>query len=352
VSGDGSARFDCDVHCGIPSNRALWPYLDAHWREFLTIGAVREPPALGVTYPRWVPMFAARAEEVTVETLQGKVLQGSAGAIVNCYYGVESYTHPYLADAMATAVNEWLRDEFLARDERLLGSAVVTPQYPEFAVEQIRKIAEDRRFVQIVVPARAPVGYGNQRYWPIWEAAAEHDLVVAITGGGSTGTPPTPIGWLAGFIEEYEAGILNFQGQIMSLAMSGIFERCPNLRFVVLESGWTWLPAWFWRMDQEWRAFQREVPWMHGAPSTYVRRHMRFTTAPTDAPADGPQLREVIGHLESDELLLYSSDFPHRYDDAPDLAKHLSPEQLERVLHTNAADWYRLNERVLAPAGS
>jgi predicted TIM-barrel fold metal-dependent hydrolase len=341
--------IDCDVHCGVPSNKALRPYLDRHWQEFLTIGAFGEPPAVGSSYPRWLPMFAARAEDVTLETLQEEVLQRSAVAILNCYYGLESFTHPYLADAMASAVNQWLRDELLARDDRLLGSAVVTPQYPHLAVEQIERIADDRRFVQIVVPARSPAGYGNPRFWPIWEAAAEHDLVVAISGAGSTGTAPTPVGWLGDFIEEYEAGHLNFQGQIMSLALSGIFERCPNLRFVILESGWTWLPAWFWRMDQEWRAFQREVPWMRSPPSTYVREHMRFTTSPTDAPASGRHLQEVLAHLGSDELLLYGSDFPHRYDGSPELADHLSSEQLPLVLHANAEHWYRERVPSLVP---
>ena len=134
---------------------------------------------------------------------------------------------------------------------------------------------------------------------------------------------------------------MNYQSHILSLVVSGVFERHPELRFVMAESGWTWLPAWLWRMDQEWRAFQREVPWMIGPPSAYVRRHFRFTIQPTDAPPDDHQLLDVYSQLGSDELLMFSSDHPHRYGDGAErLLAALEPGQRERVRWANAAGLY------------
>jgi predicted TIM-barrel fold metal-dependent hydrolase len=112
--------------------------------------------------------------------------------------------------------------------------------------------------------------------------------------------------------------------------MSGVFEQLPELRVVLLESGWTWLPSLLWRMDREWKGLRREVPWMTELPSAYVREHFRLTTNPTDAPADGAYVREMVEQLGSDGMLMFGSDYPHRYPAADDL--------LRRIAAAGAAD--------------
>jgi predicted TIM-barrel fold metal-dependent hydrolase len=343
----GSQRLiDCDVHCA-PTIQALAPYLPEIWREHLALNSrVLQPVA--ATYPDWNPSTRTPAAELTLERLRSEVLPEASLAILHCYYAVESFSHPYLGSAVATAVNSWLREQWLERDDRLLGSIAVTPQYPELAVAEIERWADDRRFVQVLLPARSPAGYGNQRYWPILKAAAEHGLAVAIIFGGGTGSPPTPVNWLSSYYEEYNTAPLNYQGHVMSLVMSGIFPELPDLKVVVAEGGWTWLPPFMWRMDQEWKAFQREVPWVKSPPSEYVRRHFRFTTQPFDAPPGPEQIDEVLEQIGSDELLMYGSDHPHRYlHGNVSLLARLSPEQAERVRWQNAAECYGLAGRSL-----
>jgi predicted TIM-barrel fold metal-dependent hydrolase len=349
---DGDRRLiDCDVHCVLPSVEVLYPYLPPQWVEFFSAGFLRRQPALSSTYPAWSPMTGPSGSELTLDRLRETVLAEAERAILHCYWGVESFTHPYLAAALATAVNRWIADEWLSQDDRLLGSVVVTPQHLTAALEEIERVAADDRFVQLLVPARSVSQYGNQRYWPLWEAAARHGLRVVITFGGGTGTPPTPVNWLSSYFEEYTTAVLNFQAQVLSLSVSGLFDRHPELRFVIAESGWTWLPSWMWRMDQEWRAFQREVPWMNGPPSSYVRRNFRFTTQPIDMPVEGQQLRDVYDQLGSDELLMFGSDYPHVYADGVEpLLSVLSSEQRRRVEWENAAELYGLEQRQPVPA--
>jgi predicted TIM-barrel fold metal-dependent hydrolase len=349
---EGASLIDCDVHCAVESTATLAPYLDEHWREWLRIGNLVTPPAVATSYPAWCDMVRTDGKELTLDRLRSEVLDRSTLAILTCYYGLESFTHPYLAGAIGTAVNRWVQEEWLDQDDRLRASAVISPQYPEAAVAEIERIGDDKRFVQILVTARAASPYGNQRYWPIWRAAAERDLPIAITFGGGTGSPPSPVNWLGSYFEEYSTATLNFQSHILSMAVSGIFDLHPNLKVVVMESGWTWLPALLWRMDQEWKAFQREVPWMTGPPSEYVRRHFRFTTAPVDAPGTQEHLGHVLEQLGSDELLMFGSDYPHRYGDEIDrVVDLLSPEQVERLRWRNAAECYGLESQVAAVAG-
>jgi predicted TIM-barrel fold metal-dependent hydrolase len=344
--------IDSDVHCALASFEALYPYLPDMWVEFFSAGFLRRHPAVSQTYPAWSPINATPGAELTLERLREDVLSRAELAVLHCYWGVESFTHPYMAAAMATAINRWLAAEWLDCEPRLRASAVVTPQYLDAALQEVDRIAEDPRFVQILVPARAHQAYGNQRYWPLWEAAARHGLAVAITFGGGTGTPPTPVNWLSSYFEEYTTATLNFQGHILSLAVSGVFDRHPELRFVIAESGWTYLPAWLWRMDQEWRAFSREVPWMTGPPSSYVRRHFRFTLQPTDAPPDDQQLLDIYHQLGTDELLMFSSDYPHNSGPGAErLLSLLRNEQRERVLWHNAAALYEFDQDTSAVAG-
>ncbi len=278
--------IDCDVHCAVPSMSALLPYLPDYWRDFVVSSGIGEPTAVKVTYPPRVPSLATPGADLTLELLQQRVLTRAEMAILNCYFGVESYTHPYFGPAVATAVNRWLQEHWLDRDERLRASAVVTPQHPSAAADEIERVAADGRFVQVLLPAWATAGYGAEHYLPIWDAVAQTGLRVAIAYGGGTGTPPTPMGWPASLFETYVTATLAFQSHITSLVFGGVFERHPDLRVVMLESGWTWLPALLWRLDDNWRAFQREVPWVRSPASAYVRRHFRFTTSPCDRPGE------------------------------------------------------------------
>jgi len=305
--------------------------------------------AVNTTYPPWLPMLATEGSELTLDRLRERVLADAKGALLHCYYGLESFTHPERGPAMATAVNRWLQEEWLDREPRLLAYATVTPQNAPAAVAEIERIASDRRFVGVLVPGRAPAPYGSQRYWPIWEAAAAHDLVVGIGFGGATGTPPTPVNWLGSFWEEYVAGSLTYQGHVASLAVCGLLDRHPNLRFVMHESGWTWLPALCWRLDQEWRGAHREVPWLDGPPSSYVRRAIRFTSQPIDAPPEARFLRHIIDQLGIDRMLMYASDYPHRYgEESRLLFEVLTDAEAERVRWENAVECYGLDARGLA----
>ncbi len=344
---------DSDVRCAVPGPDVLRPYLPTHWDEYFDESAFRATPGPAQVYPSWSNVLATKGAEITLETVQQNVLTRAGSCVLNCYYGVESVTQVYFAEALATAVNRWVAAEWLDQDDRLFASATITPHYTDGAVAEINRIANDRRFVQVLLPTRASEPYGSHRYWPIWDAAAEHGLALALNPSGSAGTPPTPTGWPASFAEEYSAAPIAFQTHVVSLIVSGIFQRHPNLRVVVLESGCTWLPALMWRMDLEWKSARREAPWLTEPPSSYVRRHFRFTTQPFDAPSDPAQRAEIIGQLGSDEMLMFASAYPHRYEAGQDeLLDLLNEEQIGRCLGGNARDTYALESRRLNPITS
>src|SRR5207237_6441756 len=76
--------------------------------------------------------------------------------------------------AMSRAANDWQVAEWLDPEPRLRASIVVTYEAPELAVEEIRRRASDKRFVQVELESRTLEPLGRRKYWPIYEAAAEH----------------------------------------------------------------------------------------------------------------------------------------------------------------------------------
>jgi predicted TIM-barrel fold metal-dependent hydrolase len=99
-----------------------------------------------------------------------------------------------------------------------------------------------------------------------------------------------------------------------------------------------------WRVDKEWKGLRRETPWVKKPPSDYMRQHIRLTLQPLDAPPDSEHLLQVIGQLESDEMLMFSIDYPHWHFDSAGEAvpEGVSESLLEKILRENARAWYRL----------
>jgi predicted TIM-barrel fold metal-dependent hydrolase len=212
---------------------------------------------------------------------------------------------------------------------------------PEEAAREIDRVGGHPGFVQVYLPVRAQHPYGTRLYRPMWDALTRNGLVAGIHFGGAPGNPPTPSGWPSYFLEEYAGMAQVFASQITSLITEGVFDQWPNARVTLLESGWTWLPAHMWRFDKEWRNLRMLVPWVKRPPSAYIREHMRFSIQPIDAPNSIQHLHEVVEQLQSNELLMYATDYPHvHFADPLALLRGLTPDLARRIASENARAWY------------
>ena len=338
---------DADLHNIVPDIETLLPYMDAHWQEYFRNSRFSGPidtsyPVGAETslHPDLAPVTAPSLADVQQRALEP---HQTDIAILNCTYEVESLHNPDMAAACARAVNQWQAEQWLAEDSRLRAAIVVPSKVPALAVQEIKHWADHPGFVQIILPVRSQHLYGTRNFWPVLEAAVKHDLPICIHYGGASGYPSTPSGWPSWHIEEYVGMAQVFQSQIINLIVEGVFAQFPTLRFVMAEGGWTWLPSLMWRLDKEWKGLRFEIPWVNSFPSDLIRKHMRFTLQPLDAPPEPEQLLQTVAQLESDELLLFSSDFPHWHDSSSLLLDHLSEAQREKIMGQNACDFYRFH---------
>jgi predicted TIM-barrel fold metal-dependent hydrolase len=98
-----------------------------------------------------------------------------------------------------------------------------------------------------------------------------------------------------------------------------------------------------------WRGIRMETPWVDRPPLEIVRSNIRFSLQPVDAPDDGKTLIRLFDHMQSDELLLFSSDYPHwQFDGDSALPEGMSPELVRKIMIDNPyATYGRLKQTVI-----
>ena len=150
-----------------------------------------------------------------------------------------------------------------------------------------------------------------------------------------------PKAWRAWYLLNPMAGIVSSFRDIL------LRHTTPDpgpLRVALIEGGCTWLPSLMWRLDKEWKGLRREIPWNTRLPSEYIREHIRLTIQPIDAPPDPTHFLQIIDQVGSDELLMFSTDYPHWHFDTPEDALPVQlPESLARkIMAENARSFYKL----------
>ena len=347
-----SRPIDCDVHVTVPGMQSLLPYMTEAWQDMIVsrgtdgLELASYPSGAPIACrPDWRPAQGKPGTDLAI--LQREALDGfdSRAAIVNCLYGGQAVHSEDLARTLCRGVNDWVAAEWLDRDPRLRASIVVPAQNPHYAAEEIELRASDTRFVQVQLLAMNEMLLGRRYYWPIYEAAVKHDLPIGIHAGSAFRHAPTSIGWPSHYVQDYVGQSMGFESQLLSLMGEGVFNHFPSLRIVLIESGVTWLPAFLWRAIKSWRGLRSETPWFTRSPADLVRQHVRMTMQPFDAPT-AAEVERIMEHIDSDEILLFATDFPHwHFDGREALPPGLSADTIQKLAVDNPLATYpRLKE--------
>jgi predicted TIM-barrel fold metal-dependent hydrolase len=336
-----AGAIDCDLHATVPAMSALLPYLDDYWRDHLVSRGTDRLNLALTSYPPNAP-FSGRPDwrvdgkppGSSLAAMQRDALDafGTRTGIVNCIYAAQVLHSEDMAAALCRAANDWIAREWLDKEPRLRASIMVPTQSPGLAVAEIERCAKDKRFVQVLLLAMSEVPLGRRAHWPIYETAERLGLPIGVHAGSSYRHAPTPSGWPSFFVEDYIGQSQAFQSQLLSFVAEGVFTKFPKLKVVLIEAGFTWLPAFFLRADKTWRGVRNEVPWVKEAPSDIVRRHVRFTLQPTDEPPDAAQMESILEQIGSDDVLLYSTDYPHWQFDGQEAIPAILPKRLHHKI--------------------
>ena len=133
------------------------------------------------------------------------------------------------------------------------------------------------------------------------------------------------------------------QAFIASMIFGGVFEALPQLRVILIEPGFAWVPALTWRMDAQFDKLRAEVPYLKRKPSEYLKSHFWFTTQPIEEPKDPMHLVEMFDWIGWDRML-FSTDYPHwDYDDPRHCIRfQMTDAQRNMLFRDNAKALYGL----------
>ncbi|MQA09898.1 MAG: amidohydrolase family protein [Pseudonocardiaceae bacterium] len=254
-------------------------------------------------------------------------------------YGAEE---PEFAQALCRALNEWIREEWLDPEPRLRGSICVPHESPELAAREIRRYANDRRFVQVLLPSGAETGLGRAKYDPLYAAAVDAGLPLAIHLGGIENHHGD--GWPSFYLEQHA-----WYGNMMALMVTnliseGVFERFPSLQVILVEGGISWAGPLMWAMDDAAELLRDDVPGLRRRPSEYFREHFWFTTQPIEEPDKPEHLVAALEHTGVTDRIMFASDYPHWDFDSPAIALRGLPKRLrDPIMAGNARRLYGLD---------
>jgi len=284
----------------------------------------------------------ARLEDMDLDGVDGEVL----------YFGgpVTQYpSDPVLRRYIVETYNDWMVEMSAVAPSRLIGLGHVPLVDIDEGIAELRRIAKLglRGFhVDPFPDERGGKPLWHPDYEPLWATIAETGLPMSfhIVGARNHDVRATFLNPTPGVKETFIAITpISIAETVSTLVFTGILQRHPSLKFVLVECGIGWIPYFLERMDQ---TFNKHRFWTKSIvtekPSTYWYRQGAATF-----------IQDLAGvaerHRAGLENIMWSTDYPHSDSTWPKsreaLAAHFSdvPES-EKALITggNAARLYHI----------
>lgn len=260
------------------------------------------------------------------------------------------------------AHNRWLAD-FCAEDPvRRAGVGLILPNDLDEAIKDIEFIARAGLRGGVLLPLIPPdCTWLTPLYDPAWDrvlaAIQDHDLVMnQHSGQGSPEYGKGPVAealWISEVTFYCQAGYRH-------LIMSGAFEKFPRLKYILTESGCSWVPDMLANLDRIHYGIKagaigemnyRDMQWvLREPPSFYAARNCFYGASfPGLADLDGIERIGVDKVLWGNDYPHYEGTFPYNLESLRLTFSSLSDEVRRKVLGLNAAALYRFDVEKLLP---
>ena len=191
--------------------------------------------------------------------------------------------------------------------DRFVCTATLPLQSIEAAVAELNRVI-GLGYKAVFLPTTPPeqVGYYNEDRWePLWAAAEEAGVVLAVHIGTDAGTSPVkyknPGGNIINFVDTTFGG----QRAVVQITASGAFERHPDLKVLVSEGGASWVPFIGDRMNEGFRQLPMfDEKRLRLTPKEYLFRNV-YASFQHDVSA--VTAMTAMGY----QNVAWGSDYPH-----------------------------------------
>ena len=228
---------------------------------------------------------------------------------------------PLWAAGLARGYNDWLYDRYLRLSpSRVKGMALIPVQDPFGAATELRRAVTELGMVGGILPAVGlPRAFGAREFWPIYQAAEDLGVILAVHGAPS-----------------YDLGLERFQKlievrtlthpfsqmiQLTSMMFNGVFDAFPTLRVAYCEAGCGWAPFMRERLNLEYGGRVAQAPDLKQLPGEHLASGRIFFHCELDEEG----LAIAAEKLGRDDIFFSASDYPHE-------SKHEYPAKIEEFL--------------------
>ncbi len=259
------------------------------------------------------------------------------------------------------AHNRWLVDFCAEHPERRAGIGLIYLNDIDDAMEDVKWIAEHglRGGILLphvpddcthILPLYAP---DYDRFW-----ALVQDLDLMVNQHGGTGSPNYGRWPISLPIRLVETGWFSTRSY-GHLLLSGVFHRFPKLRYIITESGCSWVPERLETLDRFWARirtgavgeFQFAKEAMTPEPPSFYAKRNCWYGASSASPVELAG-RETIGV----DRICWGTDYPHyegTYPHSRLALRHtfhdIAADDVRKMIGGNAAELYGFDLDALAP---
>ena len=251
---------------------------------------------------------------------------------------------PILADALCRAYNRWAFELVASHKDRLFPAAHISIRDPALAVRELERVANlgCRTAFVAAMPIKGK-SFGHPDFDPIWAAAADLDLAVAlhlVSHRHYTGSD---------FYHEPKPGLMYFTMSIIqdprqaltTMVVDGVFERFPNLRVATVEAMAGWVGEWLERVDYRYR-YMGHTSQMKRPIGEYFARNIWVSADPEE------KMFKYIVQFAGDDKFFIGSDYPHAegfvhpVETTRQQLKDLPAASVDKILGDNARNFYHI----------
>ncbi|MGH3501429.1 MAG: amidohydrolase family protein [Nocardioidaceae bacterium] len=251
---------------------------------------------------------------------------------------------PEMQTEMAWAFNTWLVDDVIPWDERILAMPYLPISDPAATLRIVEHFAERRNVVGWMITGVRTEPLHHNEYLPLWSTINDIGKPVAFHSGPNWKERPFEV--MGRFFGAHGLGFSFYSMvHLTNIVLSGLAEHFPNIRWIFIESGQSWVPFMMARLDQQYRMRPSEAPLLQRLPSDYIRE-MYFTTQPFEDHTYNPDVgRAIFDASNGPHSWLYASDYPHHDFDLPGVLHslpYLDEQEKRAVLGGNALRLFNL----------
>src|ERR1041384_505523 len=282
---------------------------------------------------------AARIRDMEIEGIDVNLMLPSGW--FGCWTTIKDIE---LETAMYQAYHRWMADYCAPFPGRLKGVILAAARDVRTSVAEIERAANEPWPLAVFVYAPHQFPLDHPDLEPIWKAAADNDLAIALHT--FTVMPPYAPGgldsWDNLWLQRSAAHPWCGQRNMASIIGAGIMDRYPTLRVGTLEAGHGWLPAWVNRLEEHTKLCAEALPPLQHTIRDYVTSG-RYCQS-IEVSEGGAITRSVLDLLGSD-ILMFGSDYPHGESWFPVSVEsvfdwNLKEADMKKLLWDNALRYY------------